>query len=88
VEAEVRSALLREGVEDIGKEVFRAITWLYATRALTREFERVLSAGYLKGADLWHLACALLVAPEPGEISFLTLDRRQREIASAIGFSA
>ena len=46
----------------------------------------MLNAGYLRGADLWHVATALYVTPEPGEISFITLDRRQRNVAMALGF--
>ena len=38
------------------------------------------------GADLWHLAAAIHVTPEPGDLTFLTLDRRQREVAAALGF--
>jgi len=46
-----------------------------------------MTYGHLKGADLWHLACALVVSPDPGEITFLTLDRRQKEVARQAGFS-
>ena len=54
--------------------------------ALTREFETALQVGYLRGADLWHVATALYMSPEPGDISFVTLDRRQRNVAKALGF--
>ena len=45
-----------------------------------------MDAGYLRGADLWHVAAALFVAHEPGSIAFLTLDRRQRAVADTLGF--
>lgn len=35
------------------------IEWIIPDRSLTREFEVALAAGYLRGADLWHLATAL-----------------------------
>lgn len=62
------------------------IEWVFPDRALTQEMERVLAAGRLRGADLWHVAHALYLAPEPGTMTFLTGDRRQREVAAAVGF--
>jgi hypothetical protein len=46
----------------------------------------VLDAGYLRGADCWHVATALYVSPEPSRLSFLTLDERQRDVARTLGF--
>ena len=40
----------------------------------------------LRGADLWHVATALYIFDEPSEVTFLTLDRRQGEVAGALGF--
>ena len=54
-------------------------------RALPPAF-REQREGYVRGADLWHLACALYVAASPGELTFLTLDERQRTVAKALGF--
>jgi hypothetical protein len=62
------------------------VTWIYPNRPLAREIERVAGVGYLRGADLWHLANALFLAPEPRELTFLTLDKRQREVAVELGF--
>ena len=86
LEAELRSALLREKVEGDGEELLSWITWVYPNRPLTPEFARIVAAGYLKAADLWHLASALFLAPDPKELPFLTLDARQGEIAGRIGF--
>jgi uncharacterized protein with PIN domain len=55
LEAEFRSVLLREGVED--GALLEPIRWVVPDRPLSREFERVLEAGYMRGADLWHPAC-------------------------------
>jgi hypothetical protein len=43
-------------------------------------------AGYLRGADCWHLATALYLAPNPSDLTFLTLDDTQRKIAKTLGF--
>ncbi len=85
-EAEFRAVLLRERVENAGVELLGAFSWILPNRPLTREIERVIAVGYVRGADLWHLACALFVSPQPGEISFLTLDSRQTEVAEVLGF--
>jgi hypothetical protein len=50
-------------------------------------YDRIAAVGYVPGADLWHLANALFVSPSGSEMTFLTLDNRQREVASALGFS-
>jgi hypothetical protein len=59
---------------------------VYPNRPLSDEFERVMVEGYVKGADLWHLACALFLAPEPKDLAFVTLDKRQEEVARRLGF--
>jgi predicted nucleic acid-binding protein len=88
LEAEVRSALLRERGLDRGAHLLSWITWVFPNRPLTREFDRISAAGYLKGADLWHLANALFLAPAGRDLDFLTLDEKQKEVASALGFAA
>jgi len=88
LEAELRSALVREGVDDRADGLLSWITWVYPNRPLTAEFARITAAGYLKGADLWHLANALFLAPDRKELTFLTLDRRQRDVARNLGFAS
>ncbi len=85
LEAELRSALLRELTFAV-PPLLRRIEWIFPDRALTREIERVLAVGRLRGADLWHVATALYLAPNPAELTFLTADIRQREVAAAVGF--
>lgn len=87
MEAEVRAALAREGVGEEAGSLLSGFTWIYPNRPLTTEYRRILAAGPLRGADLWHLACALFLAPEPGELSFLTLDRQQQGVARNLGFA-
>lgn len=87
LEAELRAACIREGVADAAA-VVATMSWILPERALTKEIEQVLASGYVRGTDCWHLATALYLADEPGDISFLTLDQRQGEVAAALGFAA
>lgn len=84
LEAELRSSCAREAVE-FAANTLTSISWVQPDRPLSDEFERVLDHGYVRGADLWHLACALFVA-EPDEMGFLTLDRSQSGVARSLGF--
>lgn len=86
VEAEVLAALAREGMALPESDSLSFVSWTFPDRPLTREFELILKAGHLKGADLWHLACALYLSPTPGELSFLSLDLRQKRVAAKLGF--
>ncbi len=85
LEAEMRSALAREGVAFEWQGIGR-IRWIHPERPLSEEIGRVLGAGYLRGADLWHLATALSIAHDPTRMSFITLDERQRDVAMRLGF--
>jgi predicted nucleic acid-binding protein len=86
LEAEFRSALAREGVPGRIRNLLAWVTWMYPTRRLSREFDQVFEKGVPKGADLWHLACAIYVRESMGTISFLTLDGNQAHIAQTLGF--
>ena len=86
LEAELRSALARERVEADSAEFLSAISWVLPDRPLTTEFREVLGLGRVKGADLWHLACALFLKRRLAGLSFVTLDRKQRDLAEALGF--
>ncbi len=85
LEAEFRSALARESA-DLDEALFSWITWVLPDRPLSAEITRVLGAAYLRGADLWHLSMAIYVTSDPADLTFLTLDQRQREVAEALGF--
>jgi predicted nucleic acid-binding protein len=86
LEAEFRAALSREGLaNELAASLLSGLSWVLPNRALTPEIARVLAADQLKGADLWHLACALFVHPGAG-LAFLTLDRAQARAARKLGF--
>ena len=64
------------------------VAWIYPDRPLSPEIRTVLTKGYVKGADCWHLANALYAAGEDrASVSFLTLDARQKAIARSLGFA-
>lgn len=85
LEAELRAAFAREEV-DPGADLLDAISWVLPDRPLSTEIARVLKAGYLRGVGCWHVATALYVADDPADISFLTLDVKQRDVARGLGF--
>jgi predicted nucleic acid-binding protein len=85
LEAEWRSACHRNQIV-ADASLLGEILWIASTGPLSEELERVFEAGYVRGADAWHLATALSLAPEPSELTFLTLDDRQRAVAEALGF--
>jgi len=86
LEAELRSVLAREGIPwERASAAMTGWHWVYPDRSLGEECQRVLGKGFLHGSDLWHVACALYLAPGPGGIDFVTLDRRQAKVASAVG---
>lgn len=86
LEAEFLCALRREG-RRLDEGWLSALTWVLPDRSLRPEIDQVLEAGQVRGADCWHLATALWLTPDPSELVFLTLDRRQREVATALGFA-
>lgn len=86
LEAELRSAFRREGVE-FAAGVAADLSWLIPDRPLTEEIARVLESGYVRGADCWHLATALYLSPDSASLTFLTLDEPQRRVAKQLGFA-
>jgi predicted nucleic acid-binding protein len=86
LEAELKSALSRHGD---GGRVRNILSWVERVRphrGLTEEIDRALETGYVRGADLWHLACALFIQPKIQNLSFFTLDGQQNGVAQALGF--
>ena len=87
LEAELRSALAREGVGIDPGPLLDPLTWVHPDRSLSDEYETILNAGYLRGADLWHLACALYLRRSVPALAFLSLDRQQNSLAAKVGFA-
>ena len=85
LEAELRAAFARENLV-FQESTIAGIEWILPDRTLAREYVTALEAGYLRGADLWHVATALYVTPQAGSLWFVTLDARQGAVAEALGF--
>ncbi len=85
LEAELRSAFQREEVA-FEPGLLASITWVLPDRALGGEMSRALEVGYLRGADLWHVACALYLVDDPRDLTFISLDERQESVAASLGF--
>jgi hypothetical protein len=88
LEAELKSAMAREGTQGRVRDFLTWMRWVFPYRRLTPEIVQILQVGTLRGADLWHLACALFMRPkfDEVEIHFLTLDNKQAELARSFGF--
>lgn len=87
LEAEFRSALSREG-QSSGLQLLTWVDWVFPQAPLSSRFESVLAAGLVRGADLWHLACALDLREQLGALDFISADRRQLGVADELGFAA
>lgn len=86
LQSEVYSALAREGIASaLADAVLGSFAWVLPDRPLEAELKRTLAAGWLRGADAWHVACALRVSPDAEQLGFITLDRKQRAVAAAVG---
>ncbi|MXW36546.1 MAG: type II toxin-antitoxin system VapC family toxin [Chloroflexi bacterium] len=85
LEAELRSVFVRQGRAWVPGVISR-IHWVLPRRPLGPELAAALDAGYLRPGDLLHLATALYATEEIDRITFVTLDRRQAEVAAALGF--
>ena len=86
LEAEFRASLVREEVDD-ATDLLSWFTWVLPDQPLSRELGEALAAGYLRGADLWHVGCALFLSDgKASDLHFLTLDDRQRAVAEGLGF--
>lgn len=88
LEADVRAALARERKPWNVRNLLTWLTWVYPPRRrLTQELDEILEMGTLKGSDLWHLACAILVRRNTPGLFFVTLDGRQAKVARSLGFA-
>ncbi len=58
LEAEYRSVCAQRG-RNPSTHLLSQIDWVNPNRRLTDELNHILEVGYLRGADLWHVAVAL-----------------------------
>lgn len=89
LEAEYKSACIRNKRE-YSNTFLSEIDWIFPDRSLASEINKILNAGYLRGADLWHVAVALYardITVAKQDILFVTKDFKQGKVANAVGFS-
>lgn len=85
-EAEIYSVVKREGLDfEKTKTLLQSLTLVQSDGSLEKEIRDVLKAGYVRGADLHHLAVALYLDPGKKQLRFFTLDENQRKVAKAAG---
>lgn len=87
LEAEVYSTLAREKVDlNLGTRFLFGISLFQPDDSLAVEYKKILKAGFLRGADLFHLACALHLDPLANELMFFSLNQKQSACAAKLGF--
>lgn len=86
--AECLSAASRERIDPATVLVsLRSVSLILPPRSLEAEILEASAHGHLRGADLWHVACALFVAAAArSELAFLSRDEPQRKVAGRLGF--
>jgi predicted nucleic acid-binding protein len=87
--AETLATAAREDVDlELVAPAIEAVDLVLPDRSLEPEMREVLRHGRLRGADLWHLACALYVAGDARRaLAFLSRDAPQRRLARHLGFA-
>ena len=87
LESELLAVCKRENISfDRSDPYLDRISLILPERSLRPEYTKTLSSGYCRGADLYHLACALYLDPGAKELIFLTADEKQRVLAKELGF--
>lgn len=87
MEPEVFSAAAREKVSLEKAEILLdCVSLIYPDRGLRKEYHRLFSSGYVRGASACHLATALYLDPEAKNLVFVTADNQQKALAKQLGF--
>lgn len=87
---ELLAALKREGRPlHEADGLLSRISIFSPAEALRVECEEALSAGPLRGADLWHVAAALAIAgpKRRKDLLFATFDEQQKKVAEKLRFT-
>ena len=87
IEAEILAVATREKINLSQAALFiEPISMITPDRSLALEYQQIFKIDYCRGADAYHLACALYLDPHGRELLFLTADQRQKKIAHKLGF--
>lgn len=85
--AEMASTFKREEIDMVFLEpCVQSISIYYPNASLLPYYKKILTQGYCRGANLFHLACAMQLDPEVKELSFATHDSQQKKLAEKLGF--
>ncbi len=87
--AETLSVAKREGLDASATQpALEGISLVMPERSLAPEYREALDHGALRGADLFHVACAAYVAgPARSRLAFLSRDLALRRVARRMGFA-
>jgi predicted nucleic acid-binding protein len=87
LEAELLSVMAREKrpLAD-ALEAIKHISLFMPDRSLADEYKKIFNMTFCRGADAYHLACALFLDPQATELIFLTQDNKQQKSAEKVGF--
>ena len=86
LEAELRAALKREGI-DFDISSLSGVNWVFPNRRLDAEIAATLEFANLSPVRVWHLATAMFFRETlQSELAFITLDEEQETVASELGF--
>lgn len=86
LQAEVFSAVKREKADmQLAALEIKKIGFV-RTDSLAEELMEIFKAGYVRGADAFHLATALWIRGKHKDLKFITLDEKQKEIARYLDF--
>lgn len=87
IEAELFSAAVREKIVlSLATNFLESVSLIHPDRPLREEYGKIFALGHVRGADAYHLACALFLDPTAKSLAFLTADIQQAEIAKRLGF--
>jgi predicted nucleic acid-binding protein len=87
IEAELFATARGEDVSiEIAETLLDRVSLIIPNRRLQNEYQRIFQHSYIRGVAAFHLACALFLDPETQELSFLTSDKKQKEVADRLGF--
>ena len=86
--AETQSACVREKFPpQAGSPLLNKISLVNPEHRMTVELAEIFKYGYLRGADAYHLACALYADNNTRELVFLSRDNKQQALAKKLGFT-
>lgn len=87
---ETISACARENLDlEDANSLLNSIDIISPNSILRKETEKILSVGFLKGADLKHVATAVWLSKgEPKNLHFLSFDKQQSLVAKKLGFKS